>query len=198
MPEYSASCVPSCDIGTCGSAGSCSIGNAFSKRSSRPEDFFNTTSVYEDNHALRKRLFTYDAGSGLYSGKKRPTQAEVDAYLPAVDNGKENKYYGRPLPTIQLKGKSISYCGCKSNFPLALLSSPLVFGTLYARAHANFTSTVEGKKIVDERPVSQQKSFGSKPFQIMSSYVYGCTVVSNHGDNEINNSYKFTNHFSVS
>jgi hypothetical protein len=46
---------------------------------------------------------------------------------------------------------------------------------------------------VDERAVSQQRSFGKDPFQIISTRVYGCTVVSNQGNDKTNNSYEFTN-----
>ncbi|KFZ02498.1 hypothetical protein V500_00164 [Pseudogymnoascus sp. VKM F-4518 (FW-2643)] len=138
LPENSASCVPSCDLGTCGKAGSCSIGSAFSKRSTRLEDSFNTSSDYEDTHALRRRLFTNSAGSTTYSGGDvNPTRGELDAYIPAVDNGAEDDYFGPPLPTVEMNGDGI----------------------------------------VDERAVSQQKSFGKDPFQIISTNVYGCTVI---------------------
>lgn len=140
MPADSALCAPSCELGTCGKAGSCSIGSAFSKRSTRPEVSFNTSSDYEDTHALRRRLFTNSAGSTTYSGGDvNPKRGELDAYIPAVDDhGAENHYFGPPLATVEMNGKSMTYAGCIANLSRLCCLRHLSSGTsLYARAHAN-------------------------------------------------------------
>jgi hypothetical protein len=101
-------CVPSCELGTCGSGGSCPLGGVL-KREWLGDLLFNNESDYHgDVRALGKRLFTFNAGStnpNDYSGRRQPKRREVDVYLPAVFDGHESNYYGVPLPTVEV-GKS--------------------------------------------------------------------------------------------
>ncbi|KAI8954476.1 hypothetical protein F4801DRAFT_533345 [Xylaria longipes] len=140
LPEDSALCIPSCELGTCGNGGSCSIGSMLLKRNLGLDSIFNS-SDHEFVGALEKRLFTYTPGSTDekdYTGRTAPKLSQVNGYIPAVDNGGEDGYFHAPLPTIELDG---------------------------------------GGGIVDERAVSQQVAFGDDPFQIISTNVYGCTVI---------------------
>ncbi len=101
-------CVPSCDLGTCGSGGSCSLGGVSKREWLGGLGFNNTSDYHGDVRALGKRLFTFNAGSTNpqdYSGNRFPKRREVNAYLPAVFNGQESGYYGDPLPTVAV-GKS--------------------------------------------------------------------------------------------
>lgn len=99
-------CRPSCDLNTCGSGGSCSLGS-ISKREWFDSLLSNNNSDYHENvRALGKRLFTFNAGSTDpkdASGRRQPKRKEVDAYLPAVFDGEE-PYYGNPLPTVAVGG----------------------------------------------------------------------------------------------
>ncbi|KAI1365631.1 hypothetical protein F5Y08DRAFT_338389 [Xylaria arbuscula] len=140
-PGNSGRCLPSCDLGTCGNGGSCSVGSTLSPRYLDLDASSNASSYLETTSALEKRLFTYKAGSTKksdYSGNKAPKRSEVDAYIPAVNRGGERKYYKDPLPTVQLTGDG---------------------------------------GLQDERAVSQQRTFGDEPFQIISTGVHGCTVI---------------------
>ncbi|KAJ3559040.1 hypothetical protein NPX13_g9596 [Xylaria arbuscula] len=106
-PGNSGRCLPSCDLGTCGNGGSCSVGSTLSPRYLDLDASSNASSYLETTSALEKRLFTYKAGSTKksdYSGNKTPKRSEVDAYIPAVNRGGERKYYKDPLPTVQLTG----------------------------------------------------------------------------------------------
>jgi hypothetical protein len=110
LPEDSALCIPSCDIGTCGNGGSCPIGSILPKRSLGLDSFFNISSDYESAHALGKRLFTYTAGSTNeddYTGNTTPRLAQVNEYIPRVENGEEDGYFHSPLPTIEKDGESM-------------------------------------------------------------------------------------------
>jgi hypothetical protein len=99
-------CRPSCDLRTCGSGGSCSLGSIL-KREWSDGLLFNNNSDYHGNvRALGKRLFTFNAGSTDpkdASGRRQPRRKEVDVYLPAVFDGME-PYYGNPLPTVAVGG----------------------------------------------------------------------------------------------
>lgn len=130
------------------------------------DDVFNSSSEYRDIRTLGKRLFTYTAGStdpDDYSGKTKPKVAQVNAYIPNVEAGKENAYFGAPLPTIEL-GKYMAIVKC-------LLNS-----FIHCSTDRSYRIQANGEP-VDERAVSQQLPFEDKPFQIISTNVYGCTVV---------------------
>ncbi|KAI0530126.1 hypothetical protein GGR58DRAFT_508790 [Xylaria digitata] len=108
FPNHSVPRIPSCDLGTCGRGRSCSIGSIASNRSLGLDGLFNISSGYESTSSLGKRLFTYMPGSQnptSYSGKTGPKLPQLDAYIPAVDNGAEDGYFHRPLPTIELDGE---------------------------------------------------------------------------------------------
>ncbi|RYC59656.1 hypothetical protein CHU98_g6558 [Xylaria longipes] len=108
LPEDSALCIPSCELGTCGNGGSCSIGSMLLKRNLGLDSIFNS-SDHEFVGALEKRLFTYTPGSTDekdYTGRTAPKLSQVNGYIPAVDNGGEDGYFHAPLPTIELDGES--------------------------------------------------------------------------------------------
>lgn len=99
-------CEAFCDLNTCGSGGSCSLGGVSKREWSNSFLFNNNSDYHEDVRALGKRLFTYNPGSTDpqdASGSNRPTRKELNAYLPAVFNGQE-PYYGFPLPTVSTIG----------------------------------------------------------------------------------------------
>ena len=107
-PLNSPLCVPACELGTCGSGGSCPLAGVL-KREWLADLVSNNESDYDgDVGALGKRLFTFIAGSTNpddYPGSRQPKRREVDAYLPAVFAGGESTYHGAPLPTVAV-GKS--------------------------------------------------------------------------------------------
>ncbi|KAK6076208.1 hypothetical protein SCUP234_07376 [Seiridium cupressi] len=91
--------VPSCDLDTCGSGGVCA---ALRRRTAGLEyatDIlsYQNASVEGDDKALDKRLFRYNPTSNVYTGDRPPTNAEVNAYLPAVFQGYETSYFGAAL-----------------------------------------------------------------------------------------------------
>ncbi|KAM3513887.1 hypothetical protein MY11210_002515 [Beauveria gryllotalpidicola] len=54
------------------------------------------------NNTLYKRVFNYKAGNQWeYTGGQWPTNAEANSYLWDVSQGRENAYYGSPLPTVR-------------------------------------------------------------------------------------------------
>ncbi|KAF2734822.1 hypothetical protein EJ04DRAFT_512249 [Polyplosphaeria fusca] len=105
------SCSTSCDIDTCG-GGTCSVAG-LSLNSRSVDDlgvlleslaFINVTRAYGngkelhvDSRELSKRIWRFDPASNTPVGDTEPTTAEVDTYVPAVFNGREDTYFGSPL-----------------------------------------------------------------------------------------------------
>ncbi|KAK8144366.1 hypothetical protein G3M48_005894 [Beauveria asiatica] len=85
-------CVPQCELNKC--KGLCSA--SVNRRST--DELRHETSV---NNTLYKRVFNFKAGNQWeYTAGRWPTNAEVDSYLWDVYEGRENAYYGPPLPTV--------------------------------------------------------------------------------------------------
>jgi len=110
----SALCYPGCELGTCGGEGSCPA--VLRRRDWLGDYLLSNASEYQqpdpsEIRALRKRLFTFKAGStnvNDYSGKSQPKKKDVAVYLPAVFNGGESGYYGDPLPTVHIEGDRVT------------------------------------------------------------------------------------------
>ncbi|KAM3508694.1 hypothetical protein MY10362_001058 [Beauveria mimosiformis] len=85
-------CVPQCQLDAC--KGLCSA--SVNRRST--DELRLETSL---NNTLYKRVFNFKAGNQWeYTAGQWPTNTEVDTYLWDVYQGRENAYYGPPLPTV--------------------------------------------------------------------------------------------------